>query len=108
VAKRWRAPEYEGEYPSLGWQLIEAWSELFPSPRDENQPLVLTDEQALVIVEWYRVHPETGRFVYRRGCSRKPKKSGKSPLEALKCISELALPVRFDGWDAYGEPVEAE
>lgn len=105
MARRWRGPEYDGDYPSLGWELIEEWSRLFPSPRDEGSPLKLTDEQALVIVEWYRIHPETGKFVYRRGCSRRSKKSGKSPIEALKCISELAMPVRFDGWDAYGEPV---
>lgn len=101
----WRGPEYEGEMPSLGWQLIELWSDLFPSPRDERQPLILTDEQALEIIGWYEIHPITGKFIYRRGCARKPKKSGKSPLEALKCISELALPVRFDGWDSRGEPV---
>lgn len=101
----WRGPDYEGEMPSLGWQLIERWSELFPSPRNENESLLLTDEQALEIVGWYEIHPVTGKFVYRRGCARKSKKSGKSPLEALKCISELALDVRFDGWDAQGEPV---
>lgn len=101
----WRGPEYEGETPSLGWQLIDLWAELFPSPRDESQPLILTDEQAWNIVGWYEIHPQTGKFIWRRGCSRKPKKTGKSPLEAAKCISELALPVRFDGWDARGEPV---
>src|SRR5688572_16966093 len=101
----WRGPEFDGEIPSLGWQLIEAWSDLFPSPRDESQPFVLTDEQALTVVRWYSVHPLTGQFVYRRGCSRRAKGSGKSPIEAAKCISELALPVRFDGWDARGEPV---
>lgn len=101
----WRGPEYEGELPSLGWQLIEAWADLFPSPRDESEPFILTDEQALTIVGWYQIHPVTGDFVYRRGCSRRSKGSGKSPLEAAKCISELALPVRFDGWDSRGEPV---
>lgn len=101
----WRGPQVDGEIPSLGWQLIEAWYELFPSPRDESQPFLLTDEQALTIVRWYSIHPRTGEFVYRRGCSRRSKGSGKSPIEAAKCISELALPVRFAGWDANGEPV---
>ena len=105
MASKWRGPEYEGEFPSLGWQLIDIWYELFPSPRNERQPFVLTDEQALEIVGWYQIHPVTGKFVYRRGCTRKAKKTGKSPLEAAKCISELGLPVRFDGWDSYGEPV---
>lgn len=101
----WRGPAFEGELPSLGWSLIERWSELFPSPRDEKQPFVLTDQQALTVVAWYTVHPVTGKFVYRRGCSRRSKGSGKSPIEAAKCIAELALDVRFDGWDANGEPV---
>lgn len=101
----WRGPEYEGEFPSLGWDLIERWAELFPSPRDESQPFVLTDDQALIVVEWYTVDPATGKFLYRRGCSRRAKGIGKSPIEAAKCISELALPVRFDGWDSNGEPV---
>lgn len=101
----WRGPGYEGEFPSLGWSIIEAWADLFPSPRDESEPFVLTDEQALTIVEWYAVHPVTGQFVFRRGCSRRSKGTGKSPVEAAKCITELALPCRFDGWDAYGEPV---
>lgn len=98
-------PAYPGEVPSLGWDLIDLWAELFPSPRDEAEPLVLTDEQALQIVEWYSLHPVTGKFVYRRGCSRRAKGVGKSPIEGAKCISELALPVRFAGWSSEGRPV---
>jgi hypothetical protein len=101
----WRGPQVDGEFPSLGWALIERWAELFPSPRDDAEPFILTDSQALIVVDWYQVNPVTGQFVYRRGCSRRSKGSGKSPLEAAKCISELALDVRFDGWDAHGEPV---
>lgn len=101
----WRGPEFEGEFPSLGWEIIELWADLFPSPRDEAEPFVLTDSQAMRIVDWYSVHPVTGQFVYRRGCSRRSKGTGKSPIEAAKCITELALPCVFDGWDANGEPV---
>lgn len=101
----WRGPSYEGEFPSLGWALIDLWSDLFPSPRDSSEPLVLTDDQALTVVRWYGLHPTTGKFIFRRGCSRRSKGTGKSPIEAAKCISELALPVVFDGWDAAGEPV---
>ena len=36
---------------------------LLPSPRDPSGPLVFTDEQALQLVEWYRVDPTTGRRV---------------------------------------------
>lgn len=101
----WRGPEFEGELPSLGWALLEWWSEVLPSPRDAEAPLVFTDEQARLLVAWYTIDPRTGRFLYRRGVSRRSKGWGKSPLEAAKAIAELAGDVRFDGWDAAGEPV---
>jgi hypothetical protein len=34
-----------------------------------------------------------------------PQKSGKSPFDAAVALAEAAGPVRFDGWDANGEPV---
>lgn len=101
----WRGPEVEGELPSLGWDLLEWGSDLLPSPRDADEPLVFTDEQALLLVAWFTVDPRTGRFLFRRGCSRRSKGWGKSPLEAFKAIAELAGPVRFAGWDSSGEPV---
>jgi hypothetical protein len=106
MARRgWRGPEYEGELPSLGWEILE-WSALWlPSPRDHDDQLTLTDEQARLLVQWYTLDPRTGRFVYRREVSRRSKGWGKSPLAAVKAIAALAGPVRFDGWDADGEPV---
>jgi hypothetical protein len=101
----WRGPEHEDDFPSLGWSLLDWWSEYLPNPRDETEPLIFTSEQALDLVEWYRVDPRTGRFVYRRGASRRSKGRGKSPVEAAKAIAELAGDVLFDGWDAAGEPV---
>jgi hypothetical protein len=101
----WDPERSEYPFPSLGWRLLEDWADLFPSPRDERESFILTNEQAMAVLRWYEVHPITGKFVYRRGCSKKSKKTGKSPLEAAKCISELAMNVRFDGWGADGEPV---
>lgn len=98
-------PEFPGELPTLGWQVLEWASDILPSPRDENLPLTFTDEQARLLLEWYRIDPRTGKFVYRRGCSRRAKGWGKGPLEAAKCIAELVGPVRFGGWDADGRPV---
>jgi hypothetical protein len=100
----WRGPESEGDFPSLGWELLEWWTKL-PSPRDPKESLIFTDEQAWQLIEWYAIDPETNRFVYRRGYSRRSKGWGKSPVEAAKAIAELCGPVRFDGWDAKGEPV---
>jgi hypothetical protein len=101
----WRGPEYEGEVPSLGWALLDWLADFLPSPRDPASPFILTDEQATILVRWYSIHPVTGRFLFRRGCSRRSKGWGKSPLEAVKVIAELAGDMKFDGWDAAGEPV---
>lgn len=101
----WRGPEYEGEFPTIGWELLAWWAHYLPSPRDEGSPLIFTREQATILLRWYQIDPASGEFVYRRGCSRRSKGWGKSPVEAAKVIAELAGPVRFDGWDADGNPV---
>src|SRR6266498_3400503 len=93
-----------GRLPSLGWELLEWLSDVLPSPSDPDAPLVFTAEQAALIVRWYAVD-DRGRFLFRRGCSRRSKGWGKSPVEAAKAIAEFAGPVRFDGWSADGEPV---
>lgn len=101
----WREPEYEGEFPSLGWLVLGWFLEYLPSPADETKPLVLTDEQAGIVVRWYRLDPKSGKFLYRRGCMEMAKGWGKSPLAAAISLAEFAGPVLFDGWDAHGEPV---
>lgn len=102
----WSGPDKSGvPFPSLGWSLLEWWADNLPSPRNSAEPLIFTDEQAMVLLRWYEVHPVTGRFLYRRGCSRRSKGSGKSPVEAVKDIAELAGDVVPDGWDAAGNPV---
>ena len=101
----WRGPEHADDFPSLGWVLLDWWADHLPSPRDASSPLIFTDEQAIELVEWFRIDPLTGRYVYRRGYSRLAKGKGKSPVEAAKAIAEFAGPVRFAGWDAHGEPV---
>lgn len=103
----WRGPEYEGEFPSLGWALLD-WYQTYlkvPSGPDYRKPLRLTDEQATFVVRWYQLDPRSGRYVYRRGASRRCKGWGKSPLLAAWGIGELVGPVLFDGWDANGDPV---
>lgn len=103
----WRGAE-PGElfpFPSLGWALLDWWADVLPSPRDPSEPLVFTDEQAKGLIEWYALDPVSGRYVYRRGCSRRSKGWGKSPREAAKAIAALSGDVVFDGWDANGEPV---
>lgn len=102
----WRGPEYEGEFPSLGWGVVEWWEDNLrvPSGPDWGKPFVATDEQVAYVVKLYRIDSK-GRFVYRRGAKREAKGKGKSPEAAGLAIVEFAGPVRFDGWDANGDPV---
>jgi hypothetical protein len=97
-------PRHPDDFPSLGWGVLDWWAEFLPSPRDSALPFILTDSQALGILEWFRLD-DAGRRVYRRGYSRRSKGRGKSPIEAGKALAEFVGPVRFAGWDAEGQPV---
>lgn len=98
-------PRHPDDFPSLGWGVLEWWADHLPSPRDPAAEFILTDSQAREVLEWFRIDPATGRYIYRRGYSRRSKGRGKSPIEAAKAIAEFAGPVRFAGWDANGQPV---
>lgn len=103
----WRGPSYEGEFPSLGWGLVDLFEEyaLVPSGLAHGQRVTLTDRQVAFVVRMHRIHPETGRYVYRRAVKEGPKGDGKSPLLAWCSFGHLVGPVVFDGWDANGDPV---
>jgi LAGLIDADG-like domain len=92
----WRGPQYEGELPSLGWKLLDWWADVLPSPREHSEPLVFTDDQARVLLDWYTFDPLTLRFIYRRGCSRRSKGIGK----ALALDTPLPTP---SGWTTMGQ-----
>ena len=99
-------PEFEGEQPTLGWELLDWVSEMLAMPdRMDYEPFVLTPEQAQFFLDYYRIDPVSGKRVYRRGVWSRPKGSGKSPLMGAIGICEALAPVLFDGWDANGRPV---
>jgi phage terminase large subunit-like protein len=103
----WRGPEYAGEFPSLGWDVVE-WIEryLVHGPGDVlGMRVVMDDEFAAFVVKAYRLDPETGRRVYRRVHLSRPKGRAKSELAAMLVCAEALAPVRFAGWDARGDPV---
>jgi len=104
--RAWRGPRYDGDFPTLGWEVLK-WARKagFSSPTDEKAPLIFTDEQARLILEWYRLDPETGDFRYRRFVLEMAKGWGKSPFAGFLSLAEFAGPVCFDGWDANGEPI---
>lgn len=107
MASRWRKPEYKGEFPSLGWGLVQFMETYLRVPAGEStgSPLRLTDEQVRFIVHAHRIHPVTGRWVYRRSVFRRVKGHGKSPIAGGLGVGHLVGPVVFDGWDAAGNPV---
>ena len=99
-------PEYPGEWPTLGWAMLDWYTEYLAQPDlSHYKPLELTEEQAQFVLKWYRLDPVTGRRVYRRGLFSRPKKYGKSPMTSAFGIGEGLGPVVFDGWDANGRPV---
>ena len=55
-------------------------------------PLVLSDEQAQFVIDFYAVD-EFGVYVYRRGAIEAAKGWGKSPLGAVLALAEFAGPV---------------
>lgn len=102
----WRGPEYEGEFPSLGWDLIDFFEAYLKVPAGPyyGQALQLTDDQKQFFIRLYALTP-TGSFVYRRASRRGSKGKGKSPEGGMFVIGEFVGPVQFDGWDDDGEPV---
>lgn len=99
-------PDYPGEFPTLGWYVLDWITEYLATPdRTEYEPLVLTNEQAKFVLNFYRLDPITGRRVYRRALWSRPKGHGKSPLLAAFAIVEALADVVPDGWDANGKPV---
>jgi hypothetical protein len=101
----WRGPSYKGEFPTLGWVALDWASTYLPSPAAEKEPLVYTDEQATIVLQWFGLDPKTREFPFRRGALEDAKGWGKSPFMASLALFEFAGPARFDGWDANGEPV---
>jgi hypothetical protein len=91
---------------SLGPQVF-AWCQEFirqPDGPDAGERWRFTPEQIRFLHYLYAVN-DRGRFVWSRAVLRRMKGWGKSPIMAALSLAELCGPVRFDGWDANGEPV---
>ena len=103
----WRGPEFPGEFPSLGWAVLDFFEEFLRIPDGPNagDPFVLTREQAEFCVRLLRVDPTHNRLTYRRAQLRLPKGWGKSPFAAGLTWAMCKAPVVPAGWDSAGEPV---
>jgi hypothetical protein len=98
-------------FPTLGWVVID-WLETYlcNGPGDvQGEDLVIDDEEALLICWAYRLwpkdHADAGRRLVHRAIYSRPKGRRKSMLAGALDCAEGFGPVRFDGWDANGNPV---
>lgn len=99
-------PTFEGEVPTLGYDCIDWIESNLVAPDNPNYvPLILTDEQAQFLLNFYQLDPDTGKRVYRRGLLGRSRGWGKSPFSAAIAAVEALGPVMHAGWDAYGRPV---
>lgn len=100
-------PQFDGHVPSLGYHVAD-WIEAFccHGPGDvAGEPIELDEEQLEFLVEAYRIDPATGRRTHDEAVFSRPKGRAKSELAGFIGTAEGFGEVRFDGWDAYGQPV---
>ncbi|MFD3815032.1 Terminase [Streptomyces rubiginosohelvolus] len=70
-----------------------------------GEPIEIDDEFYEFIVKLYRIDPGTGKRKVRRAFLSRAKGRAKSELAGMLVCAEALADVRFDGWDANGEPV---
>lgn len=102
-------PAFDGQKCSLGYQVVE-WLETYTchGPGDvEGEPLDFRTDPDFeaFLIDAYALDPETGRRLVEKGVISAPKGRAKSELAGLVGVAEALAPVRFDGWDADGQPV---
>lgn len=99
-------PQFEGDFPTLGWYVLDWMTANLAQPgRIDYEPFVPTQEQADFVLEFYRLHPQTGKRIIRRGVISRPRGWGKSPMVGALGVTEGLADVVPDGWDAQGQPV---
>lgn len=104
---RWAGPLFDGHICSVGYEVLD-WIHEYACHGVgdiQGQPLDLDDEMRDHIVEAYRIDPVSGRRVYNEAVLSRPKGRAKSEIAALVVCAEGFGPVRFDGWNADGQPV---
>jgi hypothetical protein len=100
-------PLWDGQPCSLGFEVAD-WITAFccHGPGDiAGDPIDLDREWLSFLVEAYRIDPTTGRRVYDEAVLSRPKGRAKSELAGFIGVAEALGPVRFDGWNADGQPV---
>ncbi len=101
------AAQWPGQVCSLGYDVGD-WLEAYTchGPGDvQGEPVLLDTEWLAFLVAAYELDPVTGRRRIDRAVLSRPKGRAKSELAALIAVAEAFGPVRFDGWDADGQPI---
>ena len=100
-------PQDGDEFPTLGYEVAD-WIEAYccHGPGDvQGDPITLDREWLQFLVDAYRLDPRTGKRQVDRALLSRPKGRAKSELAGFVTVAEALGPVRFDGWDADGQPV---
>lgn len=100
-------PLFDGHVCSLGYEILD-WIHEFEchGPGDlQGQPLDYDDEFRAFVIDAYRLDPITGQRLFDEAVLSRPKGRAKSELAGHLGVAEAFAPVRFDGWDADGQPV---
>lgn len=102
----WAGPLFDGHVCSVGYEVLD-WLQEYTCHGVgdiQGQPLDLDDEMRDHIIECYRIDSTTGRREYTEAVLSRPKGRAKSEIAALVVAAEAFAPVRFDGWNADGQP----
>lgn len=104
---RWAGPLFDGHVCSVGYTVLD-WIheyECHGIGDIQGEPIDLDDEMRDHIIACYQIDPVSGRRVFNEAVLSRPKGRAKSEIAALVATAEAFAPVRFDGWDASGQPV---
>jgi hypothetical protein len=105
----WAGPLFEGHICSLGYAVVD-WLQEYAchGPGDvQGDPLDFSADPEVedFIIRCYELDPETGRRKKSKAVYSAPKGRAKSETAGLLGVAEALADVRFDGWDADGQPV---
>ncbi len=102
-------PAFEGQKCSLGYGVVDWLAEYgCHGPGDvQGEPLDFSADPEVedFIIDCYEVDPKTGRRLVNKAVYSAPKGRAKSETAGLISVAEALAEVRFDGWDANGQPV---
>lgn len=100
-------PQFDGHVCSLGYEVLD-WIHEFEchGPGDlQGDSLDYDDEMRDFVIEAYRLDPVTGSRMFDEAVLSRPKGRAKSESAGHIGVAEAFGPVRFDGWDANGQPI---